>query len=44
MRLVLDEEEQSHLYSCLLAGGKVWANMKKGLEKLERPTPRPENP
>lgn len=38
MVLLLTEEQQAHVYSCLLAGGKVWAQMKKGREKLELPT------
>lgn len=38
MRPLLDEEMQAHVYSCLLAGGKVWQSMKKNREKLELPT------
>lgn len=38
MRPILDEEQQAHVYSCLLAGGKVWQSMKKNREKLELPT------
>lgn len=36
MQLVIDEEQQEHLYGCLLAGNSEWKGVQKKLAKLNR--------
>lgn len=36
MQAIISEDEQNHIYSCLLAGGKEFEKVKKSLAKLNR--------